>query len=301
LARMTRVSRARRRRSRLAGHGPVGPGKEQNKAMHQLGFPVLLAEIPGWGTGLAFVAAIVGGILVSRKFAANEAFADSHVTMGVLGFVGLIALGSLVPGLFLDMDGGARFLLGLGLAIMGLGGWLASREMLQGRLVPALCLLYVALAAVAFWLQPQLYFDSGDGTRAMLLIASTFVVPLSLGRLVAMGLGMEDLSLRMGAVLTAITLALWPMAKEVVVQSAEKWAHEEAVKKWEVGSKSYPVTAEAREALKKSRPKLTVHYLAGGRDAVKTRPASKAGASVGKPVEKPAEKPADKPDEKPEK
>jgi len=259
--------------------------------MYKLGVPLLLAEIPWWGTGLAFVAAVVGGILVSRRFAVREAFADSHVTMGVLGFAGLIALGSVFPGVFFDLDNGTRFLLALGLATIGLAAWLASREIFRGRLMPVLCLLYVALVAVAFWLQPQLYFDSGDGTRAMLLIISTFVVPLSLGRLVAMGLGMEDLSFRMGAVLTAITLALWPMAKGVVVQSAEKWVHDEAVKKWELGSKSYPVTTEAKQALEKVRPKLTVHYVAGGKDSVKIRPASKAGASVGKPVDEPVKKP----------
>ena len=86
--------------------------------MYKLGVPLLLAEIPWWGTGLALVAAIVGGILVSRRFAAREAFADSHVTMGVLGFAGLIALGSVVPGLFFDLDRGARFLLGLGLSMI---------------------------------------------------------------------------------------------------------------------------------------------------------------------------------------
>lgn len=268
--------------------------------MDQLGLPLLLAEMPVWVSGLAFVGAIVGGILVSRRCAAREAFADSHVTMGVLGFVGLIAVGSLVPGLFLELDNGTRFLLALGLSMIGLSAWLASREMFRGRLMAMLCLLYVALAAVTFWLQPQLYLDSGEGTRALLLIVSTFVVPLSLGRLVAMGLGMPDLSLRMGAVLTAITLALWPMAKGVVVQSAEKWAHREAVKKWEAGRTNYKVSKKGKEALAKVRPKLTVHFVAAGKDSVKTRPASKAAASVGKPVEKPEEKPVEKLEKKPD-
>ena len=247
--------------------------------MHQLGLPRLLAEMPLWATGLGFVAAIIGGVVVSRLFAAREAFADSYVTMGVLGFAGLITLGSLVPGLFFDLDSGARFLLGLGLFVIGLGGWMASREMLKGRLVAVLCLLFVAVAGVVFWQFPQWYFDSGNGTRALLLISSTFVVPLSVGRLVATTLRMEDLSFRLGVVLTAITLALWPMAKELVVRGGNEWKHEEAVRKWEEGSESYPVTVEAKQVLEKKRPGLTVHYLADGKSRDEARSSGRLGAA----------------------
>ena len=109
--------------------------------MNELGLLRILAEIPAWGTGLGFVAAVIGGILVSRRLSVREEFADSYVTMGVLGFGGLIAVGSLVPGLFFDLENGTRFLLGLGVVLIGLGIWMFSREMLPGRLVAVLCLL----------------------------------------------------------------------------------------------------------------------------------------------------------------
>ena len=256
--------------------------------MNELGLLRLLAEIPAWGTGLGFVAAVIGGILVSRRLSVREEFADSYVTMGVLGFGGLIAVGSLVPGLFFELDNGTRFLLGLGVVLIGLGIWMLSREMLPGRLGSVLCLLYVAIAATVYCLQPQWYFDSGDGTRAILLISATFVVPLSLGRLLAMALRMEDLSFRMGFVLTAITLALWPMAKEVVARAADNWVHEEAVKTWDAGNNSYPVTAEIKESLGRVRPTLMVHYLSDGKSSDKVKPASRPSA-IGEPAEKPAE------------
>jgi len=255
--------------------------------MHQFGLPRLLAEIPAWGTGLGFVAAIIGGIVVSRKCSTREAFADSHVTIGVLSFAGLIALGSLVPGLFFDLDIGERFLLGLGLAVMGLGGWMTSREMFRGSLVAVLCLLYVVVAAAVFWQFPQWYFNTGDGIRVLVLIASTFVVPLSLGRLIAMSLRMEDLSFRLGVVLTAVTLALWPMAKEVVVRGADDWAHEEAVNKWKEGSESYPVTADVKKALNEVQPRLTVHYLADGKSPDEAKPSGRMEAGGDKSDSKP--------------
>lgn len=255
--------------------------------MHQLGLAGVLAEIPASVTGLGFVAAIVGGVFVARWCANREAFADSHVTMGVLGFAGLVALGSLVPGLFFDLSDAGRMLLGVGLALVGFGAWMASREMLKGRLVATLCLLYVVVVGVAFWQMPQMYFDSGNGIRALLLIASTFVVPLSLGRLVAMGLKMEDLSFRLGVVFTAITLATWPMAKEVVVRAADNWTHGEAVKKWNQGSDNYPVTADAKKTLEERRPGLTVHYLAEGKSSAESKSPGRLGAANDNKAEKP--------------
>ena len=83
--------------------------------MDQLGIPLLLAKVPVWGVGVCFVLTVVGGYVASRWCEKQEAFAESHVTMGVLAFAGLIALGSLVPGLFFDLDAGGRFLLGLAL------------------------------------------------------------------------------------------------------------------------------------------------------------------------------------------
>jgi hypothetical protein len=72
------------------------------------------------------------------------------------------------------------------------------------------------------------------------------------------------------------------------------------VKKWEAGRTNYKVSKKGKEALAKVRPKLTVHFVAAGKDSVKTRPASKAAASVGKPVEKPEEKPVEKLEKKPD-
>ncbi|HCD03368.1 MAG TPA: hypothetical protein DER64_22870, partial [Planctomycetaceae bacterium] len=210
--------------------------------MDQLGIPLILAKIPVWGAGVCFVLTVVGGYVASRWCEKQEAFAESHVTMGVLAFAGLVALGSMVPGLFFDLDTGGRFLLGLGLGVFGLGGWLGSRDMLKGQLVAAMCLLYVAVSVAVFVWQPQWYFGSGTGTRAVLLIAATFVVPLSLGHLLAMAMKMEDFSWRIGVVLTTVTLALWPMAKGVVVQAADKWIHDAAVQKWQAGNDSYKVT-----------------------------------------------------------
>tara|TARA_B100000029_G_scaffold461688_1_gene493663 strand:- start:2407 stop:3195 length:789 start_codon:yes stop_codon:yes gene_type:complete len=255
--------------------------------MDQLGLAGILAEVPASVTGLGFVAAIVGGVFVARWCAGREAFAESHVTMGVLGFAALIAVGSLVPGLFFDLSDAGRMLLGVGLALFALGIWMASRETLKGRLVATLCLLYVAVVGVVFWQMPQLYFDSGSGIRVLLLIASTFAVPLSLGRLVAMGLKMEDLSFRLGVVLTAITLAAWPMAKEVVVRAAENWSHEEAVKKWSEGSESYPVTANVKKTLEERRPGLTVHYLSEGKSSTESKSPGQIGAGNDDKAEKP--------------
>ncbi len=233
--------------------------------MDQFAFPLLLAQIPVWAVGSCFVLTVVGGYAVSRWCEKHEAFAESHVTMGVLAFFGLVALGSVVPGLFFDMDTGGRFLLGLGLVVIGLGGWLGTRDVLKGQLVAAMCLLYVAVSVAVFVWQPQWYFDSGNATRAALLIASTFVVPFSFGHLLAMAMRMEDLSWRIGVVLTAVTLALWPMAKGVVGQAADKWIHDTAVQQWEAGNDSYKVTEGVVETLEKSLPGLTVNYSEGGK------------------------------------
>ena len=233
--------------------------------MDQLGIPLILAKIPVWGAGACFVLTVVGGYVASRWCEKQEAFAESHVTMGVLAFAGLVALGSLVPGLFFDLDTGGRFLLGLGLGVVGLGGWLGSRDRLKGQLVAVMCLLYVAVSVAVFVWQPQWYFGSGVGTKAVLLIASTFVVPLSLGHLLAMALKMEDFSWRIGVVLTTVTLALWPMAKGVVVQAADKWIYDAAVEKWQAGDKSYKVTDGVVETLQEKLPGLTVNYSQGGK------------------------------------
>ncbi len=243
--------------------------------MDQLGIPLILAKIPVWGAGVCFVLTVVGGYVASRWCEKQEAFAESHVTMGVLAFASLVALGSLVPGLFFDLDTGGRFLLGLGLGVFGLGGWLGSRDMLKGQLVAVMCLLYVAVSVAVFVWQPQWYFDSGTGTRAVLLIAATFVVPLSLGHLLAMAMKMEDFSWRIGVVLTTVTLALWPMAKGVVVQAADKWIHDAAVQKWQAGNDNYKVTDGVVKTLGKKLPGLTVNYSEGGK-----MPDAKPGASA---------------------
>ncbi len=222
---------------------------------------LVLAEIPNWVSGLCFLGAMLGGVMVSRWAAGNEAFEESHVTMGVLGFLALVAAGALVPGLFFDIDDGGRILLGMGLALAGLGSWMGSREMLKSRLLPMLCLLYVGLVAVVFIVNPTWYYESGMGTRGVLLIAATFAVPLSIGRLVAVGIGMEDLSGRVGVVLTALTLACWPMAKEVLVQKADDWAHQTAVEQYEKGEQAYEGVTSKSRSLEDKVPGLTVNYV----------------------------------------
>ena len=107
--------------------------------------------------------------------------------------------------------------------------------------------------------------------------------------LLAVVLRMEDLSFRLGVVLTAITLALWPMAKEVVVRAADDWVHEEAVKKCKTGSESYPVTAEVKKALNEVSPRLTVHYLAGGKSLDEAKASGRKGPAGDNSDKKPDE------------
>ncbi|HAA59779.1 MAG TPA: hypothetical protein DCE39_02470 [Planctomycetaceae bacterium] len=262
--------------------------------MDQLGIPLLLAKVPVWGAGVCFVLTVVGGYVASRWCEKQEAFAESHVTMGVLAFAGLIALGSLVPGLFFDLDDGGRFLLGLALGVFALGGWLGIRNVFKGQLLAVMCLLYVAVSVAVFVFQPQWYFGSGAETRAVLLIAATFVVPLSVGHVLAMAMRMEDFSWRIGVVLMTVTLAFWPMAKGVVVQAADKWIHEDAVRKWQDGNDRYKVTPGVVKTLEKQLPGLAVNYSKDGKMAD-----AKPGASeMMRSGEDAAKAKSDEPDEK---
>ncbi len=262
--------------------------------MDQLGIPLLLAKVPVWGVGVCFVLTVVGGYVASRWCEKQEAFAESHVTMGVLAFAGLIALGSLVPGLFFDLDAGGRFLLGLALGVFALGGWLGIRNVFKGQLLAVMCLLYVAVSVAVFVLQPQWYFGSGAETRAVLLIAATFVVPLSVGHVLAVAMRMEDFSWRIGVVLMTVTLAFWPMAKGVVVQAADKWIHEDAVQKWQDGNDRYKVTDGVVKTLEKQLPGLAVNYSKDGK-----MPDAKPGASeMMRSGEDAANTKSDEPDEK---
>ena len=262
--------------------------------MDELGIPLLLAKVPVWGAGVCFVLTVVGGYVASRWCEKQEAFAESHVTMGVLAFAGLIALGSLIPGLFFDLDAGGRFLLGLALGVFALGGWLGIRNVLKGQLVAVMCLLYMAVSVAVFVLQPQWYFGSGTATRAVLLIAATFVVPFSIGHVLAMALRMEDFSWRIGVVLTTVTLAVWPMAKGVVVQAADTWIHEDAVQKWQDGQKRYQVTDGVVTDLEEKLPGLAVNYSEGGK-----MPDAEPGASTMMRSDgDAANKKSDEPDEK---
>ena len=262
--------------------------------MDELGIPLLLAKVPVWGAGVCFVLTVVGGYVASRWCEKQEAFAESHVTMGVLAFAGLIALGSLVPGLFFDLDAGGRFLLGLALGVFALGGWLGIRNVLKGQLVAVMCLLYMAVSVAVFVLQPQWYFGSGTATRAVLLIAATFVFPFSIGHVLAMALRMEDFSWRIGVVLTTVTLAVWPMAKGVVVQAADTWIHEDAVQKWQDGQNRYQVTDGVVTDLKNKLPGLAVNYFKGGK-----MPDAEPGAStMTRSDGDAANKKSDEPDEK---
>ncbi len=225
---------------------------------HPVWIPMMLAELPAWTSSAYFIIAVAGGVFVARRCAEKEAFEDSYVTMGVLGFAALMAVGSLVPGLVVDLDTGSRVLLGLGLAVMGLGGWMSLREQLPGRLFPVMCLLYVLVALVVFAFEPGLFFDSETGTRALFLVGSTFAVPLSVGRLLAVRLGMEESAFRFGIVLTAITLGLWPLAKELVVGAAEERAYSQASDAYESRRKEYRVDESIRTKL--DVPGLTVIY-----------------------------------------
>ncbi len=227
-------------------------------ASHPLSVPMLLAEVPAWASAAYFVIAVVGGVYISRRCASQEAFEDSYITMGVLGFAAVMAVGALVPGLVVELDAGSRVLLGLMLAVIGLGGWMGSREKLPGRLFPLMCLLYVVAALVVFAFRPGLFFDSETGTRVLFLIGSTFAVPLSVGRLVAIQLGMEDASFRFGVVATAITLGLWPMAKELVVDAAEERAYSQAIDEYDSQSRDYKVDESIKTKL--DVPGLTVIY-----------------------------------------
>lgn len=227
-------------------------------ASHPLSVPLLLAEVPAWVSAAYLVIAVVGGVFVSRRCARQEAFEDSYITMGVLGFAAVMAVGALVPGLVVELDTGTRVLLGLMLGIIGLGGWMGSREQLPGRLFPLMCLLYVFLALVVFAFRPGLFFDSETGTRALFLIGATFAVPLSVGRLVAMKLGMEEASFRFGVVATAVTLGIWPMAKELVVDAAEERAYSQAIDEYDSQNREYRVNESIKTSL--NVPGLTVIY-----------------------------------------
>lgn len=219
-----------------------------------------LTVMPTWATSAWIVLSIVGAICVSRDCARQEAFEQSYVSLGVVGGLVLIAIGSLCPGLILDLTSGSRVLVGLGLVAIAVGVYFSWTDRRSEILAPSLCLVYVIVAMAVFAFRPGMFFGISSGGQATFLIAVTFVVPLSLGRLIAGWLNIEDAAFRIGVVLVALTLGVWPMASQLLIGAAEQRAYEQNRAEHVKQQEEYKVQPLIKQELEELVPGLNVIF-----------------------------------------
>jgi len=197
----------------------------------------------------------------------------------------------LCPGLILDLAGGARILVGLGLAVIAAGVFFSLTDRRSDALLSILCLSYVAAALAVFAFRPGLFFGISGGGQATFLIGVTFVVPLSVGRLLARWLKIDDAAFRIGVVLTALTLGVWPLASQLLIGAAEQRGYSQDTAEHVRQQEDYKVRDGIKQQLEELVPGLTVvHEVSGSEETAPVRSVGSAGpekqpASSEKPSE----------------
>jgi len=193
--------------------------------------PVVLAAGSGW-VPLVITIDVIIGLVIAWKLSDSERYGESAISLGTVAIVGLMLLESLVPGVLVDLGAGSRFLLGLAIVIAAATTWLTRTERVGDAATAIAMLVYVGIAVVVFAFWRDGFFSISTGWRIMLAIVATFAVPLSFGNLVARGLKVPDLGGRMGVVLLAITMALWPFIYQVLHGDVEQSEWRASVKIW---------------------------------------------------------------------
>lgn len=92
----------------------------------------------------------------------------------------------------------------------------------------------------------------------VLIVFVVIVLPFLLGALIARGLGLKDMTTRLGLVLFAIFLGLAPFVWQGVVGRLEQRQYQERLALWEERQERFGVTEEGLQELKQVQPSLTI-------------------------------------------
>lgn len=92
----------------------------------------------------------------------------------------------------------------------------------------------------------------------LLIIFVVVVLPFILGALIARGLGLKDLSVRLGIVLFAIFLFLSPFVWQGIAGWLEQREYRERLALWEERQERMAVTEDGLEELQQTQPNLTI-------------------------------------------
>lgn len=91
-----------------------------------------------------------------------------------------------------------------------------------------------------------------------LIVVVLFVLPFGLGALIARGLKLRDLSMKIGIVLFALELGLAPFVSQYVLGYFEHRRYEQQLARFEENDRRYQVTDEGLQQLKTTNPRLTI-------------------------------------------
>ena len=92
----------------------------------------------------------------------------------------------------------------------------------------------------------------------LLIIFVVIVLPFLLGASIARGLGLRDLSLKLGIVLFTIFLGLAPFGWQGVANWMEQRDYQQRLALWEERQERFQVTEQGLDELQEAQPTLTI-------------------------------------------